>query len=570
MSLRQVRVRKPHDHDHGYTPQIPPHLSSADRLWPWICGLAATLLAVLISDQVFGRIPHVQDSSAQLFQARIFAAGRLWWPAPPLMEFFEYTHMILRDGRWYSQYPPGHSLLLVPGVWAGAPWIINPLLAGFTIAGACILARDLFGAAVARVTGMLALVSPFFLIMAGEFMSHVSSLFAVTWFLVFLFRAMRTGRRTQGMASGAFLCLAVLVRPHSALGIAAPFLLYASWLVLRRKSLLPAGLWMAAGGAVGVILLGLYNWGTTGDPFLPGYVKLHGESHGLGFGKGSWGPPHTLARGLAAAWQSVGAMNARLFEWPVSSLWPLIPALIPLGIRRSLPLRLLLLAGPLCLLLVHVFYWYHDLCFGPRYLYESLAPVLILSALGIVTAGGWLARLLCPAGRGWMRVVPAAVLVFMLTGYAGAVRIPALFRMSPEAAASEPGTGPRMASYFRRFGREYWGVSPYLGELVEREVRKPALVFTRFLEPEFPVPQMKHLWFGSAFARMDPDFREAGVVYARDMGDLNGRLADMFPRRSVYLYTGSIERGRLELLRGPLSFTGDGAPPGGNMSMREI
>ncbi len=560
MSGRQVGVWESHAHDQGCSPQTAAYPSSVDRLWPWICGLAATLLAVLISDQVFGRIPHVPDSIAQLFQARILAAGRLWWPAPPLMEFFEYAEMSLKDGRWYSQHPPGHPMLLVPGVWAGAPWIINPLLAGLTVAGACILARDLFGAAVARVTGLLSLLSPFFLIMAGEFVSHSGGLFAATWFLVFLFRAMRTGRQSHGIAAGAFLCLAVLVRPYSALGVAAPFLLHAAWSVLRRGSLLPAGLWIAAGGAAGVILLGLYNWGTTGDPFLPGYAGLRGESHGPGFGSGSWGPPHTLARGLAAAGQSVVALNGRLFEWPVSSLWPLIPALIPAATCRAMPLRLLLLSGPLCLLLLNIFCWHHDLSFGPRYLYESLAPVLILSALGLLTTGGWLARLTCPAGRGWMRILPTVVLVLLLSGYAGAVRIPALFRMSPEAAASEPGTDPRMASYFQRFGREYWGVSPYLGELVEQQVRKPALVFTRFLEPEFPLPRMEHLWFGSAFARMEPDFRGAGVVYAKDLGDVNRRMADMFPRRSVYLYTGSMESGRLQLLRGPLSFSGDGGP----------
>lgn len=571
MSRGQASAREPRAHDRRSASQDATSLSAADRLWPWICGLAVALLAALISDQVFGRIPHVQDSIAQLFQARIFANGRLWWPAPPMAEFFDYTHVILQDGRWYSQYPPGHSLLLVPGVWAGLPWLINPILAGLSAAGACVLAGDLFGPPVARVTGLLALVSPFLLIMAGGFMSHPGCLFAVTWFLVFLFRALKSGRPGEGAAAGAFLCLAVLIRPYSALGAAGPFLLYAAWRILRGgRRLAQAGMWIAAGGAAGVILLALYNWGTTGDPLLPGYVKLHGESHGLGFGKGSWGPPHTLHRGLRAAGQSIGALNARLFEWPATSLWPLALAFVPLGHRRTLPLRLLLLAGPAGLLLVHIFYWYHDLCFGPRYLYEALAPVLVLSAFGLVMAGRLAARLFPPGAAALLRAAPAAVLVLGLVAYSGAVRIPALFRMSPEAAASEPGTGPRMASYFQRFGREFWGVSPYMSRLVERQAMQPALVFTRFVEPEFPVPQMRHLWFGSAFAMMDPDMGGAGIVYARDLGDANRHLADMFPRRSVYLYTGSIEHGRLDLLRGPVSFNSDSAQPGGPENARVV
>ena len=527
--------------------------SRLDLLWPWACGLAVALLAALISDQVFGRIPHVQDSIAQLFQARIFAHGRLWWPAPPAPEFFEYTHMILGEGRWYSQYPPGHPLLLMVGVWIGAPWLINPILAGFSTAGACLLARELFDTAVARATGLLALVSPFLLLMAGEFMSHVGGLFALTWFLLFLFRTLRSGRIAHGLAAGGFLALAVLVRPYTALGLGGPFLIYAGWRLLREgRRLIPAGVCLAAGGLAGAILLGLYNWGTTGDPLLPGYIKLYGESHGLGFGKGSWGPPHTLLRGLRAAGQNLTALNTRLFEWPLSSLWPLVISLIPFGEHRSLSRRWLLAAGLLGLLLVHLFYWYHDLCFGPRYLYEALGPILILSAFGLVASGRWLADRLYPRAGGWLRLLPGTLLVLGLVVYSLAVRVPVLFRMSPEAAAAEPGAGPRLASYFQRFGLEFWGVSPYLGRFVERQVDPPALVFVRSLEPEFPVPQMRHLWFGSAFARIDPDFRSAGVVYARDLGDEDRRLAELFPERSVYLYIGTIEQGRLELLRGPI------------------
>ena len=45
-----------------------------------ILGLAVTASAALLSTVVFGRIPHIQDAVAHLFQARIFATGRLWAP----------------------------------------------------------------------------------------------------------------------------------------------------------------------------------------------------------------------------------------------------------------------------------------------------------------------------------------------------------------------------------------------------------------------------------------------------------------------------------------------------------
>ena len=108
-----------------------------------------------------------------------------------------------------------------------------------------------------------------------------------------------------------------------------------------------------------------------------------------------------------------------------------------------------------------------------------------------------------------------------------------------------------MASYFQYYSRQFWGVSPQLGELVARQIHDPAVVFVRTLEPEADMPQVRYLWFGSAFARMRPDFEHASFVYARDNGATNADLMNAFPNRSAYLYTGTIESGRLQLLRGP-------------------
>jgi len=40
---------------------------------------------------------------------------------------YYYDNMVFTS-RWYSQYPPGHSFLLMMGVLCNTPWIINPLL----------------------------------------------------------------------------------------------------------------------------------------------------------------------------------------------------------------------------------------------------------------------------------------------------------------------------------------------------------------------------------------------------------------------------------------------------------
>jgi hypothetical protein len=600
------------------------------------CAMTVTLVAAVLSSVVFGRIPHVQDSIAQLFQARIFAHGRLWMPSPPLHGFFDYAH-IISDGRWYSQYPPGHSLLLVPGVWLGLPWLVNPLLGGLSVVGIFLLAREAFGRAAARAAAVLAVLSPFLVLMASEFMAHVSGLFAVTWFLLYALRTWRSGSRRDAGIGGAFLLLAVLVRPYTAFACALPVFAHAGWwygMARSRAARSPVAVageagdrvveapsarfhaarskvafppWrplliLAAGGAAGAVLYGLYNWGTTGDPLTPGYIRLYGPSHGLGFGKGSWGPPHTLVRGLRHAGANLVTLNHDLFAWPLTSLWPLLVGLLPAGASavhgaarsarerggggrapgqaitgpavvgggeveaadRPVPIpgvTALLALVPTSLLLLHVFYWFHDVCFGPRYLYESLGPILALSGLGLVRAVELLTRgrrveskgeqpvsrkrgeNAKMRGPGRLRWVPLAALGVLLLAYAGVTGWPRLFRTPPEAVGAPPATPLRMGSYFQHFGREFWGVSPRLGEIVKAQVPGRALVFVRLREIEPDNPQVRHLWFGSAFARLDPDFRRARIVYAKDRGEENARLAAMFPDRPAYLYTGTIEGG---------------------------
>jgi hypothetical protein len=76
------------------------------RIFLFIIFFTPLLATLFMSHFVFDQIPHVQDSIAQLFQAKIFASGRLYATSHPLREFFDYTHMI-NNGKWYSQYPPG-------------------------------------------------------------------------------------------------------------------------------------------------------------------------------------------------------------------------------------------------------------------------------------------------------------------------------------------------------------------------------------------------------------------------------------------------------------------------------
>ena len=67
------------------------------------------------------RIPNVQDDVTYLFQAQLFALGRLSAPAPPLPEFFEQEFVLMYRDQWFGKYPPGQPLMLALGLLAGAP-----------------------------------------------------------------------------------------------------------------------------------------------------------------------------------------------------------------------------------------------------------------------------------------------------------------------------------------------------------------------------------------------------------------------------------------------------------------
>src|SRR5262249_42562195 len=110
-------------------------LSSRKSL-DWIFPLLFFCGAVLIGVVIYHQAILVQDSAGQLFQAKIFARGRLFAPAPPVSEFFDYigSFLVIHDGRWFGMYQPGLSLMLVPFLFLHAEWFLCPILGAASLA----------------------------------------------------------------------------------------------------------------------------------------------------------------------------------------------------------------------------------------------------------------------------------------------------------------------------------------------------------------------------------------------------------------------------------------------------
>jgi hypothetical protein len=329
----------------------------------------------------FRHRPHLVDSIAQMFQARAFAAGTVKVPAFEPAAFFALPHVILDPAGWYAQYPPGHAALLAVGVKAGAAWIVPVLLSLGTFALLVLLTRRIFGRDEARVTALLLLACPFFWVMGASLMNHVSALFFVALFLYAFARWESEGLRWWIALAAAALGGVFLSRPWDAITIGAPFAFLGLGIAYRRRDV--AGPLVGAVTFLAIASLYLaFNAATTGDPFVPGYITLWGESHGLGFHVSPWGEAHTPWTGLRNELIDLALLDVFLFEWPIPALWP--AALFLLAGREVGRWDRRLMVGLLAFPIAYFFYWHRDAFLGPRFLYPSVAFAVPLTARAVV------------------------------------------------------------------------------------------------------------------------------------------------------------------------------------------
>jgi hypothetical protein len=393
-------------------------------------GVTLTLLGallVLASTVAFSHQPLLVDAVVQLFQAKIFAAGSLSAPLPPLEDFFLTQHMLMDERGWYSQYPPLHSALLALGVWLGHAWIIPVALTVGTALSLFLFVRRIYGLATARLVLVLLVLSPFFWFMGASFMNHVSTLFFVSLFLLAFAAYEQDARPLSLFAAGAALGAAYLSRPLTAVAVGLPFAAVALAGSLRRRN---GGALVA--GALGFVLVAslypIYNHFTTGHAFLPGYVKLWGPAHNLGFHETPWGDMHTPLTGLRNELTDLSLLNVFLFEWP-------LPALIPVGAlfaagwgRNAWDARLL--CAFFAIPALYFFYWHRDAFLGPRFLYCGIAFVIPLTARAVQEGWRRLASVSLHPG-GLLRPVRAStfamVLLALCFAYAVAFGIPQRF-----------------------------------------------------------------------------------------------------------------------------------------------
>ncbi len=212
-----------------------------------IISILGVLLSIVLSGIYFNFSYFEPDTVSYLFQAKLFAKGKISVPVPPQTIDGEVTlepngtpmpeyglssspHINMLNGKWYSKYPFGNALMLMFGVFVNAPWFIPALATGGALFLLFLLVKETYGKPIALIAAVIALISPATAGMGSTWFSEPVSRFYLTLYLFALIRTLNgTGNVLYPLLSGFALGYAFNTRPLSAIVfgvVGAGFALY--------------------------------------------------------------------------------------------------------------------------------------------------------------------------------------------------------------------------------------------------------------------------------------------------------------------------------------------------------
>jgi hypothetical protein len=355
----------------------------------------------------FQALPHIHDASAYYFGAKIYASGRLYAPAPAVPRLFPGPFMVGIDGRWFPQYPPVTSLCLAVGMLLGVPWLVEPVMGTLALLAIGLVAARLYDRRVATLAVILGTLSPFYSYLAASYLSHAVALFFLSWGLWALVRFAQGGRDGNLILAGFLFGVAILTRDLVALLFVALVVLAVlalHWRDMRRdwpRWVLPGVQFIGVLSVFGALWL-MLNLALTGDALVSPRTLFSPSDHwGFGPDVGFYGG-HTLAAGFVTLDELLTSLTIDLYGWPI--MLTLAVLLAPFLLWRARLADWLLLGVAAVMTGSFIGYFYHGIYLGPRYLYETLPFLLMLTARGVVElerAGGRAARAVMARLEAW-------------------------------------------------------------------------------------------------------------------------------------------------------------------------
>jgi hypothetical protein len=489
----------------------------------WTVGIAY-LLAIV----AYQRHPHVPDEVVYLLHARYLAEGVLSMPLPPVPEAFNLDLMTYEPTRWFSPVPPGWPAMLAVGAWLGAPWLVNPILAGLNILLTYGVLREMYPRRTARLVVLLACSSPWLLFMAMNLMTHTFTLTCALGAALSVARLRRRGALVWAIAGGASLGTISLIRPleaAAAAGLLGLWSLRARW---RGIPLVPSAILTVSAAGVGALNL-WYNRAMTGDArtfpimqytdrvFGPGTNALgFGPNRGLGWSGLDPYPGHGLRDVVVNTNLNVVQVNVELLGWSCGALVAVWILFASGRVRRP---DWQMLAVVATIVGLHAFYWFSGgPDFGARYWFLVVTPMLVFAARGIEEADAVVST---EARAGALEV--AAVLTVL-----------SLVTFVPWRAVDK---------YYH-----YRGMRPDVRALAARSNMKGSLVLVRGnRHPDYHS--------AAAYNPLDLSARSPDAIFAMDgPRELRERLLAAYPGRPIWIIEGpSVTGGAFRVVSGPLT-----------------
>lgn len=483
----------------------------------WLLAVSAFLTSQWFNVEVLEKIPHVQDSIATLFQGKVFARGELTAPIPQPYSAFEFEMIIAHKGQWYSKYTVGHPIVMVPFVWLEREWLCGPFVGAVTVVAAAVLAGAVFGPWTGLLAAALLAVSPQFLIMSASFMSHSSTLMWLVLFNLAIYRFYCKPSWSWALLGGLFLSMTGVGRPFTGVlcGFPGGLVVLLSWWRWRTLGVVARSFGFLL-GAVPLVAFQLYfNYHTLEHPLKFGY-QHYWPNDKLGFGAvGNFGE-HTPTTAVHNVLLNLMELQPFLFGWP----WWLALSLVPLAFfaPRQRWWSLYLLSNWLMLVLGYFFWWYHGISYGPRFWYEGVASLVILTAHGALTAAELVVR-------GVQRLTWYQRFGERLPQAVGGLVAVGLLAWTSYSAAWP---------YFKRLAaHDYRAYNYTWAKIIKMKDEQKITNAVIFVDG-------KLFWseFGSVFSQNSP-WLDTDIIYARHVNDTTTlEVKQNYPQKRYYFYNG--------------------------------
>ncbi len=484
----------------------------------WIAlalAVCVIFITAWISINIFEGLPHLEDEFAYIWQAQAIERGQLTTPSPSNSKSFLVPFVVDYNNQRFGKYPLGWPVVLSFGERFGLRQWVNPLLAGLGVWLIYRLGKKTLGETVGLLSAGLLVSSPFFLMNSGALLAHPWGLVLSTFFVIAWLDVVDERRSAPGWlpALSAALTLGILAlsRPVTALGLALIFgihglcLLWRGSAVIRRR-IISIGLMALFIGSLHLV----WQYALTGDPLRNPYTLWwEYDKFGFGPGYGVTADGHNLAHLWYNLRRSMRAGVSDLFGWGKLS-WIFLPFGI-WAVRRQRKAWSSLAVFPV-LVIIYMGYWVGAWLFGPRYYYEGLYSLTLLSAAGIAWLAGW------PVGvgeqgakrQGWGKARPLGV-----TALVGLLMAVNLIFYAPA----------RLGDLRGLYGVESQQLAPF--EAKAAQSLAPALIF---VHPE-------HWREYSVLTMLSSPFFDTPFVFVYSRGTrLDAEISAQFPERKIYHY----------------------------------